>query len=447
MAHRRFSPGRLAGQGAEFTWWLLAGSLAFWVATATALADDDSPISFDPKTLIDSQIDLTLSTGETIADIKVLKVAEGRTEGTVASVTVADKASGKPKLLGAVRIREIAPPGGRPVLVYDPARRALVPPDASKAASKDKGNDNDPPEAPSDPVDRQWPELTDEQQQAAVKNQKAFLEQAREKMGNGALQLYETKRFLFYSDIPAQAISTMYVPYLDQMYEKLCAAFGLDPQKNLWRGKATIIAFANKMSFVQFETMCFSPPESDAMGLAHCRSDGEVLISCYAGNDPKYFAMVLVHETAHGFTFRYKSAHHPPSWLNEGVSEWIANEVVSGPGWVPRKVQRVLQHIQTTRSLGGDYFTAEHIDAWQYPVAATMMELLLKYNAQPQSRTRSGSKSRRTSKAETSRFLKLFEGVKQGTSWEDALQEAYGWTPADLAQRYGQAIGVAELQP
>jgi hypothetical protein len=431
--------------------------LATWAGCALAdeeneapatVAEKDAPPTFDPQSLVDAKIDLTLSTGETVADIKVVKVGEGRTPGTVSSLTVVEKGTGKPRLLGAIRIREIAPPGGRPILVFDAAKRALVPPSPQKAKVNVSQEPQEGAEADQETAasDRQWPELSDEEQRAAVQKDKAFVEEAKSKIPHMGLQLYETKRFLFYSDIPAQAITTMYVPYLDQMYEKLCAAFGVDPQRNIWLGKATVIAFANKASFQQFEATFFAEAGDRVQGLAHCRGDGAVLISCYAGSDPKYFATVLVHETAHGFTFRYKSAHRVPSWLNEGISEWISHEVVVGPGWIRPKVQQALEQIKMTHSLGGNFFSAEHIDAWQYSVAATMMELLLKSDA-PQGRGKSSSRSRRNAKAEVSRFRKLFEGIKQGTPWEKSLQDSYGCTPAELAQKYGQLIGVPDLRP
>ena len=41
----------------------------------------------------------------------------------------------------------------------------------------------------------------------------------------------------------------------------------------------------------------------------------------------------------------------------------------------------------------------------------------------------------------------FIEGIKLGLSWEDSLKKAYGLTPAELAQVYGQSIGIPDLKP
>jgi hypothetical protein len=180
-------------------------------------------------------------------------------------------------------------------------------------------------------------------------------------------------------------------------------------------------------------------------GLAHSFSDGEVLISCYAFGDPKNLAIVMVHETSHGFNHRYKSPRRLPSWLNEGIAEWIAQQVVVGDQTVRRKVEMAVQQMYRTRSLGGDFFTAAHIETWQYGAAASMIDFLLKYNPTPQP-AKAGSRSR-AKQQEPACFRKLIEGIKDGTAWEESLRQAYGLTPAELAQLYGQAYGIPGLQP
>ena len=170
-----------------------------------------------------------------------------------------------------------------------------------------------------------------------------------------------------------------------------------------------------------------------------------MVISCYAGKDPKYFAVVLVHETAHGFAWCYKSADPLPNWLNEGASEWIADRVVVGDNSIRRKVERAMRQMRSTRSLGGDFFTAEHIAAWQYGAAASMTDFLIKYELAGGA-AKAAAKTSKT-KAAKSPYRMLMDGIKDGLPWEDALREAYGMTPLQLTQAYGQWIGIPDLQP
>ena len=152
--------------------------------------------------------------------------------------------------------------------------------------------------------------------------------------------------------------------------------------------------------------------------------------------------MVLVHETAHGFSWCYKSAEALPNWLNEGASEWIAHRVVTGDKSIDRKIQAAMVQMRNTASMGGDFFTLDHIHAWQYGVAASITDFLLNY--EPGGRP--GTSTAKT-RGKVSRYRKLIDGIKDGLPWEDALREAYDWTPAQLTQAYGQSIGIPDLKP
>jgi len=410
-------------------------------APATAAEPQEKAAEFDPKSLVGTRVDITAANGQTVADVELLDVREGRAEGTIVSITIPDGTTGKKRIVGANRIQQIAPAGGRAVLVFDAKRKALVPPEPDSEEKKPADTET----ASVRPGVRVWPELTNQQQKAAVEKQKAFLEEVNKKVPGGGMRLYETKRFLVYSDIPAQLINTMYVPYLDQMYTRLCGAFSLDPEDNIFQGKAPIIAYAEKASFEQFEAIFFQHTPTNAQGLAHTSSDGSVVISCYAGRDPQYFAAVLIHETAHGFVHRYRTSVHVPSWLNEGIAEWVTNLVLGGSRGIQAKVARAIPRLQATRSLGGNFFTADHIVDWQYGVAASMADFLLKYDPQPA--TAKTSKKTRRLKPEANRFRKLLDGIKDGMPWEENLKEAYGLTPEELAQKYGQAMGIPDLRP
>ena len=152
-------------------------------------------------------------------------------------------------------------------------------------------------------------------------------------------------------------------------------------------------------------------------GLAHKSGSGEVVVSCHCGKDPYYFAAVLVHETTHGFNHRYKSAPQLPSWLDEGIADWTAMTVVHNNTAVLRKVQVGVAQAKQQGNLGGNFFTADHIDRWQYGIASSMVDFLLKSNGKA--------------------FRKMLDSIKL-VKWQDALKDAYGVTPAELTAAYGR---------
>ena len=149
------------------------------------------------------------------------------------------------------------------------------------------------------------------------------------------MRLYETRNFLFLSDLPPPA-ANLYTSCLDEMHDQLCKAFAIKDRDRVWLGgKVPVIAFARGEYFAAFEEEFFKnrvDPRS-AQGLAHQESTGQVVVSCHCGNDPYYFAAVLVHETTHGFVHRYKSAAAHPQLAQRGNGRMGGHERgAQGPG-------------------------------------------------------------------------------------------------------------------
>ena len=108
-------------------------------------------------------------------------------------------------------------------------------------------------------------------------------------------------------------------------------------------------------------------------GLCHQYGDGRVVTVCYGLNNAAAFGAVLVHETAHGFLFRMRSSGRIPSWMNEGVAEWVAAVVVPQADLINRRMPELLSNLRQTGSLGGDFFDDErNIQGWQYGAAVTL---------------------------------------------------------------------------
>jgi hypothetical protein len=275
-----------------------------------------------------------------------------------------------------------------------------------------------------------WPELSADQQKQALAKQKEYVRKVSEKFAALNMHLYETRNFLFLTDLPP-LWANLYASYLDDMHIQLCRAFAVRDRDRVWLGgKVPVIAFARGEYFSAFEQEFFNSrvdPRS-AQGLAHQESTGQVVVSCHAGNDPYYFAAVLVHETTHGFVHRYKSAQIVPNWLNEGMAEWVAMNVVLKDQGVKSKVKAAMLTMRQTGTLGGDFFTADHIAAGQYGMATALVDYLLRTNPKG--------------------FRAMFDNIKLGDSWETALKKSYRMTPAQLTQQFGIAVvGVPNLTP
>lgn len=273
---------------------------------------------------------------------------------------------------------------------------------------------------------RLWPELTEKEQEEWVARHKTWLQEVSAKMPGVPLQLVETKYYLFYTDMPPETVG-IFIAYLDSMYDELSRAFGIPAGKNIWCGKCVVVAFQEQDTFQAFEEVMFENRGETAQGLCHGVSDGKVIISCWKGKQDIFFANLLVHETSHGFIHRWMSTVHVPSWVNEGIADWVAATVVKDKE-VQRRQKAAIQRIQQTGSLGGTFFEESGtIESWHYGVASSLVELMLRIDH--------------------TRYREFLTGIKEGISSEESLQKAYGMTQEQLVQKYGALAGVPNLRP
>jgi hypothetical protein len=234
---------------------------------------------------------------------------------------------------------------------------------------------------------------------------------------------------MFCSNIPADQIAP-YTAALDRMHDMMCDMYGIKKGTPVWKGKCLVMAFLDKSDFVSFEKAFLKNEDVPAQvyGLCHSYDDGKVIISCYRGEQPQEFAKMLVHETSHGFIHRYRTWSSLPTWVNEGMADWIAAALVPQSNSVKRRQQEAILKMSQTRSMGGSFLTTKgHIEGWQYGTASSITDQLI-----------------RTDKAAYTRFI---QGIKEGMKWQDSLQATFKITPEHLVTQYGQAIGIPDLQP
>ncbi len=272
-----------------------------------------------------------------------------------------------------------------------------------------------------------WEEIPGAEISKYVTDQKDFLTKVGTHFARLPMQLHETKYFLFFTDMPAGQAAP-FIVQLDKMYEFLGQAFGIKPGTNIWQGKSPVVCFINKADFVEFEFKFMDNADaSGAQGLCHQSTDGKVLTSCYRGDNPDFFAAVLVHETAHGYIHRFRTTTFVDTWVNEGIAEWVAAAIVPKEGKAGEIGRRQRSGAELVRRSGrlGPFYDAERLSRDQYGIASSMVELLIKLNPD--------------------QFKLFFNGIKDGLKWEDSLTRAYGFTRADLTTLYGRSIGLPNL--
>lgn len=276
--------------------------------------------------------------------------------------------------------------------------------------------------------DELWSEVTDRERAEAIDTTRELFEQIKQGFNDRPFLFQETKYFLFLTDLPANQVAG-YVASLDAMYEQLCILFGILPGTNIWRGKCPVVAFLREADFIRFEAEHMDVPvRPGVQGLHHGFRDGRVLISCYRGDSPSYFGSVLVHETAHGFLHRWRSSRHIPSWINEGIAEWVAAVVVPASDAVSRRQQEAFLRLKADGRVGTQFFrTRDNISGDDYGVASSITNFLIQ--------------------KDPNLYRAFLLAIKEGYDWEEALELTYGVKPAELIQAFGQWAGLPNLQP
>ena len=402
-------------------WPAMLMTCCFVALLLSAARADEAP---DLAALVGKTVDLELQGGKSVTSGEVTKVVPGAAAGSIKSLTVKAGKPARAQVVSAAQLVEIYEDGQPLDIAYDKAARTIAHSPERRTARL--AHEAEVRERLTMQRQRLWEDLTSAQQEEWIAKHKEFVEGVNTKLTLTHLVLIETKYYLFYTDMAPQTVG-IYIAYLDAMYEELCRAFGIPPGKNIWCGKCVVVATESKEAFDEFETLAYGQSKDGVQGLCHSARDGNVVITVWKGKQQIFFANVLVHETAHGFLHRWKSTVHIPSWINEGVADWVAATVVKDKA-VPRRQKDAVERVRQTGSLGGNFFDeSQNIEPWQYGVASSLVEMLLRQDA---------TKDRA-----------LLTGIKEGLSSDESLKAAYNLTPEELIRAYGTLAGVPNLRP
>lgn len=370
--------------------------------------------------LVGKKADVLTTTGKLEQNVEITRFFTGRNKGHVKSIEFKAENAKRGKRFFATKLVEMTVDDKKYQFQYIPSLKAALIEnlDQKKAAITEKLRLSN---------EQFWEEIPEEEQNEHVEEYKTFLTKVGEHFSALNMKFYETKYFLFFTDMPAKQVAP-YLIQLDKMNELLGRSFGFKPGYNIWRGKAVIVAFMAKPAFLEFEKKFYNRIETgNAIGLCHSHSNGKVIVSCYRGDDPNFFGAVLVHETAHGYMHRYRTTVSIPTWINEGIADWIAMTVVPSSKEVKYRQTEAAARLRQMQTFGGQFFNSDRLDSWQYGCASALIQLMLK--------------------ASPEQFKLFFNGIKDGLTWQDSLLRAYGITVEQLSQAYGQSIGIPRLTP
>lgn len=255
-----------------------------------------------------------------------------------------------------------------------------------------------------------YQKVTPEQIEANRKQAMDYAEAARKRLRIN-LRLVETKHFLLFSPWSAKSNKPL-ERTVEKMYKALSKQFDIPVKENVWAGKCPIYIFDKQKDYVGFTTKIDKAGADKAAG--YCRSSTSGF--CYVVMGPcktkTRFYEVLVHEATHGFVGRYLTNRFIPTWVNEGLADYMAATLVPKCS-AARKYIAATKNVATKGTDGSRVFEDVGLNSFDYGVSQSLVRFMA-------SRDHKG-------------FIKFIKLIKQdGKTEEDALQEAYGWTHKEL---------------
>lgn len=396
----------------------LAIVLANMALTNTVLAQTEPGNEVPDLLALQGQtVEVIYTDGSAEWPLKITQLQESKTPGSLKSIKVQFKDEKRQRKVNAIKIDEIILDHQHLDVTFDKAKRGLV--HSPEKRKQRLAHHARVTERLKGQRHRLWRPISEEEEAQFLSRQKELIEKTKSHFTHINFRVVETEYFIVCTDLSTEQIDG-YLASLDAMYRELCLAFGIPPAKNIWCGKCIVFPFARRAEFEEFESKFFNNNRTEgAQGLCHQSGNGQVVFSGYRGNSDSYFGTVLVHETAHGFVHRYLSSARAPSWLNEGMSDWIANAIMKTDD-VPRKQIQSANLVRRTETWG-DFLTTSRIDFEYYGSASTLVEILLR-------RDKGGQ------------FRQFFRSIKEGVAAEESLKDSFGLSYQDLTILYAEQI-------
>ena len=244
----------------------------------------------------------------------------------------------------------------------------------------------------------------------------AWYEKARKDV-TAALHLVETKNFLIFSAWP-RGSDRRVGEVCEKMHAHLRKQFLLPADQAIWAGKLPIYIFEKAEHFRKFSADVDGRKLDAAGGYLARRSDGFCHMVLNRVHSRMHFYGLLVHEAAHAFLARYETNAPIADWVNEGLAETMAAQLVPGCRAAKRYVDATAEAARTGADVSG-VFEKVALEDFDYGIAQSLVRFLL-------------ARDRKS-------FVKFIKLMKVGMDDEDALRHAYGLSRRQLLEQWRKA--------
>lgn len=229
------------------------------------------------------------------------------------------------------------------------------------------------------------------------------------------LHTIETAHFQLFSGFDSKTEDKLLTETAEKMYKQLCKQFDVDDKDGVWVGKCPIYAFDKKEEFGKFCKAIEQEKFEKAGGFCAYNSNGFVYIVVNDTSNRTQFYDVMVHEGTHGFVARYQTTRNIPTWVNEGLAEYMAALLVKDSR-AKKLWKDATREVLDGKKKPETIFDGIELEAFEYGMAHSMVRFMLK-----------------DSSKDFTRFVKL---LKKGETEEKALKEVYKTDRAGLVKAW-----------
>ncbi|MCA9138290.1 MAG: hypothetical protein KDB00_16070 [Planctomycetales bacterium] len=268
-------------------------------------------------------------------------------------------------------------------------------------------------------------QLDDDEQAKATAEHKQFLEDAVKKLKNvGEFRIEETESALILTDYPPTATTGLRT-FVDNLNIRLNQMFGIPKGDSVWRGKPIVAVFSTPARFGAFEETVMNNPNHG--GAAGVRSGPmRFMQTAIAKNLDSNVARGLSWGYSLGYAQRLHSTARGVPWMNMGIANTVQFEIVPDRNRQSSQRSNVIRQIKNAGSLLG-LFDATKLDQERWPMSGQLVQFLIKTDAVA--------------------FGQMFRDVKLGVPADEALEQNFGVTKEQMADRFGKSLGIAGVSP
>jgi len=232
-----------------------------------------------------------------------------------------------------------------------------------------------------------------------------------------SLRLVETRNFLLVTTWPRK-VDRRLRQVCETMYTHLRREFVLPRSQVVWAGKLPIFIFEKTDHFKRFSNEVDRRKSPNAGGYLAQRSDGFCYMVLNRVYSRTHFYGLLVHEGTHAFLARYRTDAPIVTWVNEGLAETMAAQLVPGCEAAERYVQATAEAVRRGKNVSG-IFRDVRLKASDYGIAQSLVRFLI-------------ARDRK-------RFVHFIKLMKVGASDAAALKYAYGLSREELLAKWLEA--------